>query len=144
MIDSDVAAKEMTSKELPIYSFYTLSESKKNENVYLGFDEYEKVLTNHPEYFTALEKVLDTLCSHKEEIAKSLTPAWGKEKEENFFLDSTATFSQTLLVVFGAICEFILCYEDWEADQGRRIKLRCPPKVLTGTLHPSLPSIFSG
>ena len=29
-------------------------------------------------------------------------------------------------------------------DQGRRIKLRCPPKVLTGTLHPSLPSIFSG
>ena len=28
--------------------------------------------------------------------------------------------------------------------QGRRIKLRCPPKVLTGTLHPSLPSIFSG
>lgn len=73
-------------------------------------------MTNHPEYFTALEKVLDTLCSHKEEIAKSLTPAWGKEKEENFFLDSTATFSQTLLVVFGAICEFILCYEDWEAD----------------------------
>ena len=42
-------------------SYYTLSESKKNENVYLGFDEYEKVLTNHPEYFTALEKVLDTL-----------------------------------------------------------------------------------
>ena len=30
------------------------------------------------------------------------------------------------------------------ALQGRRIKLRCPPKVLTGTLHPSLPSIFSG
>ena len=29
-------------------------------------------------------------------------------------------------------------------SQGRRIKLRCPPKVLTGTLHPSLPSIFSG
>ena len=29
-------------------------------------------------------------------------------------------------------------------DQGKRIKLRCPPKVLTGTLHPSLPSIFSG
>ena len=28
--------------------------------------------------------------------------------------------------------------------QGRRIKLRCPPKVLTDTLHPSLPSIFSG
>ena len=30
------------------------------------------------------------------------------------------------------------------ASQGKRIKLRCPPKVLTGTLHPSLPSIFSG
>ena len=29
-------------------------------------------------------------------------------------------------------------------SQGKRIKLRCPPKVLTGTLHPSLPSIFSG
>ena len=28
--------------------------------------------------------------------------------------------------------------------QGRRIKLRCSPKVLTDTLHPSLPSIFSG
>ena len=27
--------------------------------------------------------------------------------------------------------------------QGRRIKLRCPPKVLTGTLHPIQPSIFS-
>ena len=33
---------------------------------------------------------------------------------------------------------------DKEGNQGRRIKLRCPPKVLTGTLHPSLPSIFSG
>ena len=32
----------------------------------------------------------------------------------------------------------------WKQEQGRRIKLRCPPKVLTGTLHPSLPSIFSG
>ena len=31
-----------------------------------------------------------------------------------------------------------------KSGQGRRIKLRCPPKVLTGTLHPSLPSIFSG
>ena len=30
------------------------------------------------------------------------------------------------------------------SEQGKRIKLRCPPKVLTGTLHPSLPSIFSG
>ena len=27
--------------------------------------------------------------------------------------------------------------------QGRRIKLRCPPKVLTGTLHPIQPSLFS-
>ena len=27
--------------------------------------------------------------------------------------------------------------------QGRRIKLRCPPKVLTDTLHPIQPSIFS-
>ena len=33
---------------------------------------------------------------------------------------------------------------DYIMQQGRRIKLRCPPKVLTGTLHPSLPSIFSG
>lgn len=35
-------------------------------------------------------------------------------------------------------------YNDARRPQGRRIKLRCPPKVLTGTLHPSLPSIFSG
>ena len=36
-------------------------------------------------------------------------------------------------------------WPDFNKDmQGRRIKLRCPPKVLTGTLHPSLPSIFSG
>ena len=30
-----------------------------------------------------------------------------------------------------------------ERLQGRRIKLRCPPKVLTDTLHPIQPSIFS-
>ena len=30
-----------------------------------------------------------------------------------------------------------------KSKQGRRIKLRCPPKVLTGTLHPIQPSIFS-
>ena len=35
-------------------------------------------------------------------------------------------------------------YCEGDEGQGKRIKLRCPPKVLTGTLHPSLPSIFSG
>ena len=37
-----------------------------------------------------------------------------------------------------------LAYFEKMTHQGRRIKLRCPSKVLTGTLHPSLPSIFSG
>lgn len=112
LIDSNRPPKDMRNTDVPVNLFYTQTEKSKGE--YLGFDEYALELEKHPEYFSAIEKVLDTLQLNKELIEESLIPIWDNEGKGNFFTDSNATFTQTLLTVMGAIEEFILTFENFD------------------------------
>lgn len=112
LIDSNRPPKDMRNTDVPVNLFYTQTEKSKGE--YLGFDEYALELEEHPEYFSAIEKVLDTLQLNKELIEESLIPAWDDDGKGNFFTDSNATFTQTLLTVMGAIEEFILTFENFD------------------------------
>ncbi|WP_290378263.1 DUF262 domain-containing protein, partial [uncultured Duncaniella sp.] len=116
LIDNQRAPKEMRDTEAAVNLFYTRTEKSKDQ--YLGFDKYAEELQAHPEYFTAAEKVLDTLQEHQGLIKESLTPVWDKDKEEkgNFFVDADITFTQTLLTVMGAIEEFILTFETFDEE----------------------------
>ena len=112
LIDSNLAPKDMRGTETAVNVFYTQAEKSKGE--YLGFDEYADELEAHPEYFSAIEKILDTLQQHKMLVEESLTPVWDEGKKGNFFVDSSVNFTQTLLTVMGAIEEFILTFKTFD------------------------------
>ena len=112
LIDSNLAPKDMRDTEAAVNVFYTQSEKSKGE--YFGFDEYADELETHPDYFLAIEKILDTLQQHKTLIEESLTPVWDEDKKGDFFVDSSINFTQTLLTVMGAIEEFILTFDTFD------------------------------
>lgn len=122
LIDSPLPTKDMRNSDVAVNLFYTQTEKSKGD--YLGFDEYATCLEEHPDYFSAIEKVLDTLQSHQTIINETLTPVWDiPEKEDkktndgkngNFFFNANAPFSQTLLTVMGAIEEFILTFDTFD------------------------------
>ena len=110
MLDSGLAAEQMQNTELPINVFYTQSEDKENRNEYLGFEAYQDALKGHSDYFEKIEKVLDTLHDSNNMLAihNTLRPIWEPKRQGNFFIDADVPFSQSLLVVFGAICDYII------------------------------------
>lgn len=117
MVDFNIPAKDL-EKDSRLGAIYTKTEGQKGE---IGFDAYKWVLENKPEeftdsYFSAVEKVLDTLFDNKDIIAKWLYPSWSEERQGNFMVDASVTFNQSYLVVFGAICEYILRYKTFEED----------------------------
>lgn len=112
LIDSNLAPKDMRDTKRAVNVFYTQSEKSKGE--YLGFDEFAHELEAHPEYFSAIEKILDILQQNKKLIEESLTPMWDEDKKGNFFVDSAVNFTQTLLTVMGAIEEFILTFDTFD------------------------------
>lgn len=121
MLDSNVQPEQMQNTELPINVFYTQSEDKKKRGEYLGFEKYAEVLKgqpNHYDYFEMIEKVLNTLhdSNNMDVISASLTPVWEANPHGNFFINADVPFSQSLLVVFGAICEFILAFDAFDCD----------------------------
>ena len=119
LVDSGVPANTMQDRQLPINTFFTKSEDKNNRNDYLGFDSYSKVLKNHPDYFKQIEKIFDILRdeSNMQAVHTSLKPVWESGTPGNFFIDSKSSFSQSLLVVFGAICDFILENDTFNVDK---------------------------
>ena len=112
LIDSPLSPKEMRDANAAVNIFYTQTEKSKDD--YLGFDKYAEELALHPEYFEAIEKILDTLHSHSAVIEESLVPAWETERKGNFFVDANVTFTQPLLTVMGAVEEFILSFSTFD------------------------------
>ena len=80
LIDNQRAPKEMRDTEAAVNLFYTQTEKSKDQ--YLGFDKYAEELQAHPEYFTAAEKVLDTLQEHQVSSRNRLPLCGIKTKEE--------------------------------------------------------------
>lgn len=110
MLDSGLSPREMQNTDLPINVFYTQSEDKKKRGEYLGFEAYKTALKGHDDYFEKIEKVLDTLHDSNNMLAihNTLRPIWEPKLQGNFFIDADVPFSQSLLIVFGAICDYII------------------------------------
>lgn len=118
ILDSGVTARQMQDTDLPINIFFTQSEDKKNINEYLGFEKYDEILKSHSDYFEKIEKILDTLHDQTKHnaIIESLKPAWSDKNVGDFFVDANVDFSQSMLVVFGSICEFVLTFQTFNFE----------------------------
>ena len=53
------------------------------------------------------------MVKHKDIISQGLIPAWESEIKGNYLFESDASFTQTYLVIFGAIMEIIDAYKDF-------------------------------
>lgn len=119
IIDSNKTANEIQDdKSLPINLFFTRSEDKRNLNEYLGFEKYARELAGHPDYFEHIEKILNVLHDrdNMQAIHNALKPVWENNPQRNFFVEPDVSFSQTLLVVFGAICEYIIAFPSFDKE----------------------------
>ena len=115
-----IASKEEVSDrdmraDKTIKTFYTDAENKIGTNEYFGFNAYEKILSQHPEYILSLDKVLDVLYdydlkSQDRVIFKSMCPYWDKNADlcgDDFYCNTNAKMSHAKLIAFGAVVEFI-------------------------------------
>jgi hypothetical protein len=117
-----IALKESVSnKDSVIKHLYTETEERiknKKYNEYLGFQVFHDILEKHPEYILQLDKVLDTFYEYdfkgaKNAIYEMMTPAWEKslQKGDNFYCSLASDMTQSKLVIFGAVIEYIDAFE---------------------------------
>lgn len=105
-------------------NLYTDAEDRNEANEYLGFQSFEKILEEHPEYVLCLDKVFDVFYEfdYKDEshnIFKTTLPPWEKTTEEagdDFYCNASSKMTHTKLIVFGAIIEFIDAYEAFDSN----------------------------
>ena len=116
LVDSGIQGRDIQNTALPINLFYTQSEAEENRDEYLGFDKYAEQLKAHPEYFGLIEKILDALHDSNTMLVvhNTLRPIWDAYQKGNFFVNVDVPFSQSLLVVFGAVCDYISQFNSFD------------------------------
>ena len=138
--------------ELPKMNIFTYDITKNIDNILdqtgvFSFPEFFRTWTGNPKADKAsMPEGAKGRFVHESEVSEFLDLLCKKDAENNFPFSTNEyrqMFRHTLWVV-SHVNEAAALEQLLKEHQGRRIKLRCPPKVLTGTLHPSLPSIFSG
>lgn len=105
-------------------NLYTDAEDRNEAKEYLGFQSFEKILEEHPEYVLCLDKVFDVFYEfdYKDDshnIFKTTLPPWEKTSEEtgdDFYCNASSKMTHTKLIVFGAIIEFIDAYEAFDPN----------------------------
>lgn len=81
--------------------------------IYHGFEDFSRELCSHPEYFTQIEKVLDTVYKHKESISSLMKPCWSSDFE-NILITESHYIGNKHLVIASALIEFILHYDEYD------------------------------
>lgn len=105
---------------------YTEAENRNEANEYLGFQEFEQLLNEHPEYVLTLDKVFDVFYEYdyknaKKAIFEMMVPSWEKDEEgDDFYCNTASKMTQTKLVVFGAVIEFIEAYKTFDVNTFRQ------------------------
>lgn len=122
LVDSGIQGRDIQNTALPINLFYTQSEAEENRDEYLGFDKYDEQLKAHAVYFGLIEKILDALHDSNTMLVvhNTLRPIWDANQKGNFFINADVPFSQSLLVVFGAICDFISQFNPFDENLFRQ------------------------
>ena len=123
-----VSTKEIVTdrdmrQDLILRKIYTDAEKRTETNEYLGFKEFESILTNHPEYVLTLNKMLDTFYQYdfkdsKKVIYEMMVPAWEKLSLEgdDFYSNINSKMTHIKLITFGAVIEFIEAFESFDTE----------------------------
>ena len=123
-----VSTKEIVNdrdmrQDVTLRKIYTDAENRTEANEYLGFQEFESILTNHPEYVLTLDKVLDTFYQYdfkdsRKTIYEMMVPTWEKQSLEgdDFYSNINSKMTHTKLITFGAVIEFIESYESFDTE----------------------------
>ena len=120
----DVVNDRDMRQDATLRKMYTEAENRTEANEYLGFQEFEQILNNHPEYVLTLDKVLDNFYeydykdAHKN-IYKMMVPSWEKQSPDDgddFYSNISSKMTHTKLIVFGAVIEFIEAFEKFDVE----------------------------
>ena len=120
----DVVSDRDMRQDQILRQIYTDAENRNEVNEYLGFQEFEHLLNEHPEYVCTLDKVLDAFYEYdlkddRKLIYNSMLPLWEKKNPEDgddFYNNLSSKMTHTKLIVFGAVIEFIEAYETFDVD----------------------------
>ena len=124
-----VATKELINdrdmrQDITINKIYTDAENRIGTNEYLGFYEFEKILKDNPKFICALDKVFDVFYefdykNSNNTIFRTMIPVWDKKSQEqgdDFYCNTKSKMTQTKLILFGAVIEFIDAYDTFDED----------------------------
>ena len=120
----DIVNDRDMRQDATLRKMYTEAENRTEANEYLGFQEFEQILNNHPEYVLTLDKVLDNFYeydykdAHKN-IYKMMVPSWEKQSPDDgddFYSNISSKMTHTKLIVFGAVIEFIEAFEKFDVE----------------------------
>ena len=120
----DVVNDRDMRQDATLRKMYTEAENRTEANEYLGFQEFEQILNDHPEYVLTLDKVLDDFYEYdykdaKKIIYEMMVPSWEKISQDDgddFYSNINSKMTHTKLIVFGAVIEFIEAFETFNAE----------------------------
>lgn len=122
----DIVTDRDMRQDKTLRHIYTEAENRNEANEYLGFQEFEQLLNGHPEYVLTLDKVFDVFYEYdykeaKKAIYEMMVPSWEKDEEgDDFYCNTASKMTQTKLVVFGAVIEFIEAYKTFDVNTFRQ------------------------
>ena len=120
----DIVSDRDMRQDKTIRQLYTDAENRNEANEYLGFQEFEDLLSKHPEFIMILDKVLDVFYEydHKDGkgfIYKSMLPSWEKKNSEDgddFYSNLSSKMTHSKLILLGAVIEFIEAYDTFDIN----------------------------
>ncbi len=124
----DIVTDRDMRQDKTLRHIYTEAENRSEANEYLGFQEFEQLLNRHPEYVLTLDKVLDVFYEYdykdaKKAIYEMMVPSWEKDISkggDDFYCNAASKMTQTKLIVFGAVIEFIEAYRTFDVHTFRQ------------------------
>ena len=123
----DVITDRDIRSDKTLRKLYTDVENSSENNEYLGFQEFEQLLQQHPEYVLTLDKVLDVFYEYdfmdnRKVIFEQMLPSWEKTSPsdgDDFYSNASSKMTHIKLIVFGAVIEFIEAYKEFDVDTFR-------------------------
>lgn len=120
----DIVSDRDMRQDKIIRKLYTDAESRNDTNEYLGFQEFEDLLSKHPEFIMILDKVFDVFYEYdhrdgKRFIYKSMLPSWEKKNSEDgddFYSNLSSKMTHSKLILLGAVIEFIEAYDIFDIN----------------------------
>lgn len=120
----DIVSDRDMRQDITLRKLYTEAEDRAEANEYLGFQEFEKLLKEHPEYIMTLDKVFDVFYEYdfkdsKKTIFKQMIPSWDKklpEDGDDFYCNTASKMSHIKLIALSAVIEYIEAFDSFDVE----------------------------